>query len=179
VTRVEIRRLDADDLGLIGEIDRSEIVDTAYRVVEDRLETYPVEWDVPPWSREGVGDHSVAGLVGFLRPVLDRGGVYLGAFHGGEVAGVAVVEERFEDTMAWLTFLHVSSPYRRRGVATALWDVSAGLARRAGATTMYVSATPSGSAVGFYLSKGCALADPPHPALLALEPEDVHLVARL
>jgi hypothetical protein len=44
---------------------------------------------------------------------------------------------------------------------------------------MYVSATPTGSAVGFYLSRGCHLADPPHPALLASEPDDIHLVCPL
>jgi len=44
---------------------------------------------------------------------------------------------------------------------------------------MYVSATPTGSAVGFYLSRGCELADPPHAELFALEPEDIHLVCEL
>ncbi len=51
--------------------------------------------------------------------------------------------------------------------------------RDAGAEAMYVSAVPTGSAVGFYLSKGCALADPVHPELFAAEPADVHLVYSL
>ncbi len=50
------------------------------------------------------------------------------------------------------------------------------IAKAAGATSMYVSATPSGSAVGFYLSHQCRLADPVHPRLFAEEPEDIHLV---
>jgi hypothetical protein len=41
---------------------------------------------------------------------------------------------------------------------------------------MYVSAVPSGSAVGFYLSRGCELAEEPHRDLFAHEPEDIHLV---
>ena len=45
-----------------------------------------------------------------------------------------------------------------------------------GATSVYVSATPTGSAVGFYLGRGCTLADPVHPALFADEPDDIHLV---
>jgi hypothetical protein len=40
------------------------------------------------------------------------------------------------------------------------------------ATSIYVSAAPTGSAVGFYLNQGCQLADPVHPALFAKEPED-------
>lgn len=38
-----------------------------------------------------------------------------------------------------------------------------------------VSATPSGSAVGFYTSRGCRVVDAPHPELFAKEPEDIHL----
>jgi hypothetical protein len=42
-----------------------------------------------------------------------------------------------------------------------------------------VSATSTGSAVGFYLSRGCRLADPVHPKLFELEPVDIHLVLDL
>ena len=77
---------------------------------------------------------------------------------------------------AWLAFLHVSREYRRSGVAAALWFAGAEIAANAGATSIYVSATPSGSAIGFYTSRGCQLAETPHPALLAKEPEDIHLI---
>jgi hypothetical protein len=53
------------------------------------------------------------------------------------------------------------------------------MARAASATRLYVSATPTGSAVNFYLRQGCVLADPPHPALFELEPEDIHLILPL
>lgn len=35
------------------------------------------------------------------------------------------------------------------------------------------------SAVGFYLGRGCRLADPVHPALFAMEPDDIHLACPL
>jgi len=46
---------------------------------------------------------------------------------------------------------------------------------------MYVSATPTGSAVQFYLKQGCQLAGPDEivPELFELEPDDVHLVVGL
>ncbi len=50
---------------------------------------------------------------------------------------------------------------------------------RAGATSLYVSATPTASAIGFYLGQGCGLADPVHPALYAAEPDDIHLVCSI
>jgi len=34
-------------------------------------------------------------------------------------------------------------------------------------------------AVGFYLSRGCRLADPVHPVLFGHEPDDIHLVGEL
>ena len=79
--------------------------------------------------------------------------------------------------MAWLAFLYVSRPYRRSGVASALWAEAERVALGAGAESMYVSAVPSGSAVGFYLSRGCVLAgSSTHPKLYHLEPGDIHLI---
>ena len=130
---------------------------------------------VPPWTAEG-DEHSVASHVASCAPVLARGGVLLAADDG---AGVAVVEPAFEPGLAWLAWFHVSNPHRRRGVATALWQAAAARARAAGSTRMYVSATPTGSAVGFYLRQGCTLASPPHAELFAHEPEDIHLVCEL
>ena len=135
--------------------------------------------DIPTWTRDG-GEHSVENLVGFCTPILERGATLLGAFDDDdELAGLAVVEPAFEPPRAWLALLHVSRPHRRRGAATALWAEAARLASSAGATSLYVSATPTGSAVGFYLRQGCELADPVHPVLFEHEPEDIHLVCPL
>lgn len=93
--------------------------------------------------------------------------------------GLATVHPTFEPALAWLATLHVSRPHRPRGAASVLWDAAVGLAREAGARRLYVSATPTGSAVGFYLGRGCRLADPVHPELVAREPHDIHLVCLL
>jgi hypothetical protein len=61
-------------------------------------------------------------------------------------------------------------------VASALWAAAVKVAATGGAEAMYVSAVPTGSAVGFYLSRGCELAEPVHVALYAKEPDDIHLV---
>jgi hypothetical protein len=42
---------------------------------------------------------------------------------------------------------------------------------------MYISATPTGSAVGFYLAHRAVLADTVHPVLFEHEPDDIHLVS--
>jgi GNAT superfamily N-acetyltransferase len=175
---IVVRRMTADDIALIGKIDRSERVEVEYRVVGGRLQARPLTVDVPPWDTEGDGPFSVAHQVAVCTELLAAGAVLLGAFEHDDLLGLAVVDPSFELPMAWLAFLHVSAPARRRGVATALWGHAVVLARASGAESLYVSATPTGSAVGFYLRQGCALADPVHPVLWAKEPDDVHLVLR-
>lgn len=46
----------------------------------------------------------------------------------------------------------------------------------AGAKALCVSAAPTENTVDFYLNRGCVLAPGPDPALLAVEPDDIHLV---
>lgn len=53
------------------------------------------------------------------------------------------------------------------------------IAREAGSRRMYVSSTPSSSAVGFYIAQGCKLAEEVDPELYALEPDDIHLILDL
>lgn len=177
---MRIRELALDDVGLVASIDRSERVEVEYEVASGVLRQRAVTMvDVPPWDTEGDGPFSVAHYVGAVTELVQGGGVLLGAFDDDAVLGLSVVDPVFEPPMAWLAFLHVSAPARRRGVATALWAAAAELARGAGAETMYVSATPTGSAVGFYLRQGCRLAEPAHRALWAQEPEDIHLICPL
>jgi GNAT superfamily N-acetyltransferase len=172
---IEIRELGAECIELIGEIDRSEHIERRYTVKDGRLCSERVEFEVPPWDSEGHGDHSSARRITEFRPIVESGAALLGAFIDELIAGIAIVDPVFEERIAWFAFLHVSRAYRRSGVASALWAAGAQIAADAGATSIYVSATPSGSAVGFYTSRGCRLAAPPHPALFAKEPEDIHL----
>jgi GNAT superfamily N-acetyltransferase len=175
-----VRRLDPGDVALVAAIDRSEHVDVEYAVVDGRLVERPVTVaEVRTWDPIGSGPNSVAAKIAFCSAAIDGGGVLLGAFGGDDPQGLAIIDPSFEGRLAWLAFLHVSRPHRRRGVARALWDAATSTAVEAGATSMYVSATPTGSAVGFYLSRGCHLADPVHPELFAQEPDDIHLVCAL
>lgn len=176
-TRVEVRALGLDDVELIAEIDRSERIDVEYTVRDGGIVERPVSMvEVPPWDPVGEGPYSVADKIAFCEPLIERGAAYFGAFDGDRIMGVAVLEPEYERSLAWLAFLHVSRPYRRSGVASALWDAAVAVAAQPGATSIYVSATPTGSAVGFYLSRGCRLVDPVHPILFEMEPDDIHLV---
>jgi predicted N-acetyltransferase YhbS len=166
---------------MIAAIERSEHVDIEYAVDRGRLVERPVTVsEVPNWDAVGDGPFSVADKVRFCESVVDHhGGLVLGALEDETVAGAAVVAPSFEPPLAWFAFLHVTRPRRRDGVGSGLWTAAVDLARQSGATQVYVSATPTGSAVGFYLSRGCHLANPVHPTLYELEPDDIHLTLDL
>ena len=106
----------------------------------------------------------------------------MAAFDGDTLAGFAILGHDFrgpERDYLCLDLLHISRPYRRMGVATRLMEVIERLARERGARRLYISATPSGSAVNFYSSRGAHLAETPDPALHAMEPHDIPLMLEL
>jgi ribosomal protein S18 acetylase RimI-like enzyme len=180
VRAMQVEHLRAEDVSLVAAIDRSERVHVQYRVIDGQLQQVPAAMtEVPAWDPTGSGPHSVAAEIDFCRSVVARGGVLLGVFDAERTAGLAIVHPSFEPPLAWLAFLHVSRGYRRKGAAQALWDASVAISVADGAESIYVSATPTESAVGFYLRQGCRLARPVHPELFAAEPEDIHLLCSL
>jgi len=163
----------------IAELDRSEHITHAYKFKHGVLTRTEVDWQVPNWPSEGEGEHSLSQQLAFCRSHLELGGVLLGAINEDLLAGAAIVRPKIREDMAQLAFLHVSKGFRRQGIAKKLFQQACEIARSAGARHIYVSATPSGSAVDFYLAQGCRLAETVDPALYTLEPEDIHLILDL
>src|SRR4051794_23824460 len=176
---MRILQLPPSDLARFAEIDRSEHVTTIYRMHNGQLEAQAVDHQVPNWTREDPSGFGVTAHIEHAASALESGGVLLGALDGTTLAGLAVLRYRLVADMAQLVQLYISQPYRRRGVATALFEEVCQLARADGARQLYISATPSGSALGFYRRHGATPIATPHPELFALEPEDIHLVKQL
>lgn len=171
---IVVREMEPGEFEKVREIDVSETGDMVYSWRNGRLMEMPHEWQRRPWSEErclaiAAGKEKIAG----------EGGTVLGAFDDERLVGEAVLVPHLTETMAQLESLHVSSDYRRQGVARQLVDEVIRRAKEAGAQTLYVSATPSRSAVGFYQSIGFTPTSEPHPGLLALEPEDIHMTMPL
>ena len=173
---ITIRHMAASELDRIGEIDRSEHVTQEYFYRGGSLEMRAIDVDVPTWSRSGDHEHSVQGKVNDWQPILNRGGTLVGAFDAETLVGIAIYQPRLAEGMANLSVLHVSRNYRRKGIASLLVRRVARLARADGARRLYVSATPSGPAVEFYLSHGFKPTSEPNQALFALEPDDIHMI---
>ena len=143
------------------------------------LRRIDVQWDVPPWRSGGDGDHTVPAKIAFCREHVDRGAVAYGAFDGALMAGIGVLLPTPREGMAQLAFLHVSRDSRRAGIAARIVEEPFRVAGELGAASVYVSSAPTESAVGFYLRQGFRPTAEPDPELLALEPEDIHMVKRL
>lgn len=169
-----IKILENTYINRIREMDRSEHVKIHYVYKAGKLEAEQVNWNVPRWS----GDN-LAKKIKAWSSLLDQSSILLGALDGDVLAGFAIFRPQLTATMAQLAVLHVSKDYRRQGVATALTTEVSKMAIASGATHLYVSATPSESAVSFYQHQGFKLAEEVHPELYTLEPEDIHMIKRL
>jgi ribosomal protein S18 acetylase RimI-like enzyme len=176
---ITIRHMAASELRRIGEIDRSEHVTQEYSYRRGSLEGRSVDVTVPTWSRSGDHEHSVQGKVNAWQPILDRGGTLVGAFDRDTLVGFGIYRPDVGEGLANLSVLHVSRNHRRKGIASLLTEEVARLARADGARRLYVSATPSGSTVEFYLSHGFKPTEEPVEELFALEPDDIHMILEL
>jgi predicted N-acetyltransferase YhbS len=167
------RHLSRDEIRTVWTIDRSEIVDSIYRLENGALVPRAMHIDVSGWP-PGESEKYTP----ILEACFDRGGWFHGLFDDESMIGVAVLDSRFigkdQDTLQ-LKFLHVGRAHRDRGFGRRLFRLAGTEAIRLGAARLYVSATPSRHTIDFYLGLGCQLATEPDAELFELEPEDIHL----
>lgn len=176
---IHYRWMEERELFRLADIDRAERIHTGYEVQDGKLLALAVDWDVPGFLREGSGEHSLAHQIDSCQGHLLAGGKIIGAFAGDKLAGIGILTPEVRPKMAQLAYLHVSRAYRRKGIATHLTREMIAYAHQGGADRVYVSATPSESAVGFYTSQGFRLCPEPLPELFELEPEDIHMILEL
>lgn len=170
---IEGRPLSRDEITMLWQIDRSESIAAVYALVDGTLVREPRRHEAVGWP-PGEAERYTP----ILQDCHDRGGWFHGAFEGGRIVGVAVLESRFigrGGDRLQLKFLHVSRDQRGSGLGRHLFGLAAREARRRGARSLYISATPSEHTIDFYLRLGCRVAVEPDPELFELEPEDIHL----
>ena len=176
---MEYRWMVPDEMHRLKEIDRTEEIRIGYVVESGQLHKIDVNWDTPNFFLEGEVEHTVSHYAEFCLDHLRAGGRSMGAFHGEKLVGVCVMRPNIRRGMVQLAFLHVSNGYRRQGIGSHLTEEVIKETKTSGADRIYVSSTPSGSAVGFYLSHGFELVEDVVPELFDLEPEDIHMVKTL
>lgn len=169
---MNIRLIQRDEVPLIWQIDRREIVENIYHLRDAKLILVPDHFDIQGWP-PGEAEHYTP----ILLDCYERGGTFWGAFENNILIGAAVLESKFigaqQDTLQ-LKFLHVSRDYRKQGLGGTLFNTAVEKARTLGAKKLYISATLSENTINYYLRLGCVLATEINPELFALEPEDIH-----
>ena len=176
---ISYRNLHISELSRLAEIDRSEVIRIGYEVRDGELIAKDVVWDSPNFEANGEGEHSIVRQIEFCRSHMARGAISIGAFDRQELVAIGIVTPNIRQGMAQLAYLHVSAAYRRRGIASALTGQLLQHDRVLGSKRVYVSATPSESAVCFYHSFGFDVVQNPLPELLELEPDDIHMILEL
>lgn len=168
-----IRLLQRDEVPLIWQIDRREIIHNIYRLRDAELALIPEHYDMQGWP-PGEAEHYTP----ILLDCFDRGGTFWGAFENEKMVGTAILESKFiglqRDTLQ-LKFLHVAHRHRKQGLGTKMFYLAVEHASLLGAKKLYISATPSENTINYYMKLGCVLATEIDPDLFALEPEDIHL----
>lgn len=167
------RELKRDEIAQIWQIDRREVIEKVYSLENGALRLKPEHFDMQGWSPDKADLYTP-----LLYECFDRGGWFCGAFEGGMLIGVAILDSKFigkgHDQLQ-LKFLHISRDYRKKGLGKKLFELASAKARDWGARQMYISATPSENTVNFYMQLGAVVTGEPDPELFALEPEDIHL----
>lgn len=179
MTSIEYRWMEPEEVSKLKDIDRSEQIRTGYKYIEGELKSMDVNWDTPSWFTDGDGEHTVASHIRFCQGHLERNGRMYGAFHEQKLVGVGIIQPDVDEGTAQLAYLHVSNDYRQKGIGNRIVEALIGEARRSGAVKMYVSATPSGSTVNFYMSQGFRPTATPIPELFELEPDDIHMLMEI
>jgi len=170
---MEYRELALSEIDLIRGIDRSEKVDSIYRLLDGSLIEVAVNYDI-----KGFNPDELEAVIRRQKILLANGGWVFGAFEDGELLGVASLENRFRGIRhcyCKMDILFVSREHRRRGIASILLHKCLEAAGKVGADRLSISATESRNTVHFYMERGARLVEEPYKELVLMEPEDIHL----
>lgn len=165
------RRISPDEIGFLSEIDRSERVTQTCTVEEGRLRWHDDTFDIPNWTfRDKLRE---------WEPIADGFRNAWGAFREGRPVGFAVYRRDLSPGTAQLSILHVDRGFRSIGIGNSLLEIVRKKAVEDGKGILYVTSTPTGNTVRFYLSRGFVLTSNPDPVLLRMEPDDIHMIMKL
>ena len=167
------RELTRSEVPHYWDIDRREVIDNVYYLIDGKLVLKPEHYDMSGWPP---GESEL--YAPMLLDCFDRGGWLYGLFDDDKLIAAVVLESKFigpRHDLLQLKAMHVSSSYRDQGLGRRLFELAREKARSRGARGLYISATPSEHTINFYLRLGCVVTSTPDPDLFALEPGDIHL----
>lgn len=170
---IEIRLLGSEALDKIYQIDRSEEIHRRYQFSNGEL-SYTKEDLSIPHDPDFWGRH-----FNEWKSAINDGAAFFGAINNRVLAGFTILKFDLNPGVAQILALYVDLQHRMSGIAKSLFLEAQDAARNKGSHSLYVSATPTDAAVGFYLHQGFQPTNNPDPTLFANEPENIHMVKPL
>jgi len=172
---ITYRALAREEINQIFEIDRSEIIEEVYYLHKGQLVLKQEHREISDW------DYKESRIPDQME-MYDVGGFIYGAFDGARLAGFGTISSDLigegKDTIR-LASMYVGCGYRKRGIATAIFNVLKEKAADFGGKKMYVTSDTSRNAVLFYMSVGFKVSAEPIPEAFEEEPEDIHMEMEL
>lgn len=150
---------------------RRQEVDECWRCVNSEWQLvsnpFTEEWDAAHLRAEAAD----------LQRTIDEGIPAIGAFDGERIIGFAQLGECLGSRNQYieLTGLHVSEPWRGRGIGRRLFAAVCDAARSRGMDKLYISAHSSKESQAAYRALGCVYAEEVDPIRAAKEPCDVQM----
>jgi Ser/Thr protein kinase RdoA (MazF antagonist)/GNAT superfamily N-acetyltransferase len=158
--QITIRELNADDISLAGQIDRTETVHAKYvaRYQNDRrtIALNKVDLEEPMTIPAFRAEHFPARLASWKEQIAN-GGALVGAFDAETLAGFIILKAAEQDGSAQITAVFVDAQHRRHGIGAQMMRRVESLARARGVQTLWLSANDTPSAVEFYFKQGFSL----------------------
>lgn len=174
---LEYRLLEREELKLLAEIDRKEIVSEVYYFKDNELKVVNEHDDIQGWNLKELEDY-----INRLQELYDRNGTVYGAFDSNKIVGLGALESKFignNNDQLKLDMLYISNSQRKKGIGKGLVRMISYKAKELGAKSLYISATPFKNTVDFYFAVGAKLTNEINKGLYELEPYDIHMIMEL
>ena len=166
------RLLTEEESGRIREIDASQTIGRAWRLVEGQRSLVDIQYEDPDFPN-GFEDHLAR-----LRATIRTGGFAMGAYRDGRLVGFCTVDRRLfgsQANMALMDQLFISRECRGQGIGKQLFHRAARAAKEWGAGRLYICAGSAEETIAFYHAIGCEEAREVDPVLAESDPRDLQL----
>lgn len=169
---MDYRELSKDEVHKIQEIDATNFIERAWRLVDGQYRLVEINWtdyELP----NGLGWHKER-----LTSVLKAGGKAFGCFDGKLLVGYAVVTNEIFGTISryvLLDQLFVSKSLRGKGIGKTLFAMCAEEAVTFGADKLFLCASSAEDTIAFYHKIGCVKAVERNQKLYEEDPRDIQM----
>ena len=102
-------------------------------------------------------------------------GTVIYVYDDDKVIGFSNLDHKLYGDYMVMPYIHISKPYRNKGIAKELFNMIEKAAFKQGAKKLYISAHPAVETYAFYKSVGCKLTHNIIKEMLDKEPDDLQL----